>query len=273
MSKIARIFPRKTNATPDDDLAFIGEPGLFLPECDEVHVSVTFDYDLKEAKRVAGAWADRGYKVKIGGPALDDPGEDFIPGMYLKKGYVITSRGCPNRCWFCSVWKREGDIRELPITEGWNVLDSNILACSEKHIMAVFDMLDSQRRRPEFTGGLDPKLITLEIAKELKRIRPRRIYTAYDTPDDFVHLLKASDYLFAAGFTAASHILMCYVLIGYKGDSIQHAEMRLEGMRSIGLTPMAMLYRNGINEPSVIWKQFQRKWARPAIIHAPCGPA
>jgi hypothetical protein len=74
----------------------------------------------------------------------------------LKKGYVITSRGCPNRCWFCSVWRREGEvIRELPVTDGWNVLDDNLLVCSENHIRAVFAMLARQRRMPLFTGGLE----------------------------------------------------------------------------------------------------------------------
>ena len=60
-----------------------------------------------------------GVPVHMGGPAFNMPGGDFVPGMYLKKGYVITSRGCPNRCWFCSVPRREGGrLRELPITEG-----------------------------------------------------------------------------------------------------------------------------------------------------------
>ena len=49
--------------------------------------------------------------------------------MYMKPGYVITSRGCPNRCWFCAVPKREGyQLRELPVTDGWIVADDNLLA-------------------------------------------------------------------------------------------------------------------------------------------------
>jgi hypothetical protein len=32
--------------------------------------------------------------VKVGGPAFSAPGGDFIPGRYMKRGYVITSRGC-----------------------------------------------------------------------------------------------------------------------------------------------------------------------------------
>ena len=41
--KIARVFPSRTEATPDDPLAFVGWPDLFAPEVDEVHVSGTWD--------------------------------------------------------------------------------------------------------------------------------------------------------------------------------------------------------------------------------------
>ena len=34
--RIARVFPRRTSATPDSRLAFVGDPPLFLPEADEV---------------------------------------------------------------------------------------------------------------------------------------------------------------------------------------------------------------------------------------------
>jgi hypothetical protein len=68
--------------------------------------------------------------------------------MYLKHGYVITSRGCNNACWFCKVPTREGGLRELPITAGHNILDDNFLGCSEKHIRAVFEMLKTQPKKP-----------------------------------------------------------------------------------------------------------------------------
>jgi len=264
---IARVFPRRTKATPDDSLAFIGDPGLFRPDVDDVHVSVTFKFDLDEGERLQKSWEDHGYTTTIGGPALGDPGTDFVPGRYLKRGYVITSRGCPNKCWFCDVWKREGSIRELPITEGFNVLDSNLLACSEKHISAVFDMLTQQKDRPVFSGGLDPSRITQDIAHELRRIKTDRLYTAYDTPDDYEDIENAGRYLKKAGFTVASHKMLCYVLIGYPKDTILDAEFRLYATVDAGFTPMAMLYRESDEQPSVEWRQFQRMWVRPTIIH------
>ena len=93
--KIARVFPRLTRATPEDELCFFGPPPMLtLPEIDEVHVSCVFTYDREKAEELAYQWEVVGAPVKIGGPAYDDPAEgDFVPGRYLKKGYVITSRG------------------------------------------------------------------------------------------------------------------------------------------------------------------------------------
>jgi radical SAM superfamily enzyme YgiQ (UPF0313 family) len=62
---------------------------------------------MPEAERLEKEWRHVA-PVKIGGPATGQQGEQFTPGLYLEKGYVITSRGCPNRCWFCGVWQREG---------------------------------------------------------------------------------------------------------------------------------------------------------------------
>ena len=41
MARIIRVFPRRTAATPVDDLAYVGLP-FFWSEADEVHISVTF---------------------------------------------------------------------------------------------------------------------------------------------------------------------------------------------------------------------------------------
>ena len=51
---IARVFPSRTAQTPVDEYAFVGDPPLFLPpDITEVHVSVTFSWDLPEARRLS----------------------------------------------------------------------------------------------------------------------------------------------------------------------------------------------------------------------------
>ena len=265
--KIARVFPRITNATPLDDYTFFDVPGMFLPEIDEVHISVAFTYDLPKAEILAKHW-EQVAPVKIGGPALNEPGGEFEPGRYLKPGYVITSRGCPNKCWFCSVWRREGsEIRELEVKEGNNILDDNLLACSDQHIKEVVAMLKKQKYgRVMFTGGLEAAQLKDWHVEQLRKLHPKEIFFAYDTPDDYEPLIEAGKKLLDAGFTTTSHALRAYVLIGYPQDTFEKAEARLKETIKAGFFPMAMLYRDQKGEVSNEWVTFQGLWANPFIV-------
>lgn len=197
---------------------------------------------------------------------MGEPGGAFTPGMYLKSGYVITSRGCPNHCWFCSVPTREGNLRELPVTEGNNILDDNLLACSEQHIRTVFSMLKRQKiGRPEFTGGLEAARLRDWHVHCLACLKAKQVFFAYDTPDDWDPLVVAASKMQAAGFTPESKRVRAYVLIGFPGDTMDAAERRLKATLALGILPMAMLWRDRAGARDVEWMRFQRPWARAAI--------
>jgi len=270
--KIARVFPRKTKATPNDDLVFTNCPPMFPMEIDEVHISVAFTYDMGQADWLAMQWKSVGVPVKMGGPAFNERGGDFIPGMYLKLGYTITSRGCPNRCVYadgqkCMVPEREGyELRELPIKDGWNVLDDNLLACSDGHVKSVFEMLSRQEKHPEFTGGLEAKILKTWHAERLHEVKTKRMYFAYDTPDDYEPLVYAGRLLLKAGFKMSSHIMCCYVLIGYRGDTFDKALKRLTDTIKAGFVPYAMLFKDEKGTVDETWAKFQREWCRPQIV-------
>ena len=266
-SRVIRVFPRRTAATPDDALAFTSPPPKEVPEANEIHISTAFTYDIPKAETLAEAWAKTGLPVSIGGPAFNQPGGDFVPGLYLKHGYVITSRGCNRRCWFCSVPAREGGkLRELPITSGHNVLDDNLLACSEKHIRGVFTMLKQQTKRPVFTGGLEAALLQPWHVELLREVKAARMYFAYDTPDDYEPLVQAGRLLRDGGITKASHRATCYVLIGYPGDTMDAADTRIRAAWEAGFVPYAMLYRDDTGAVDADWSRFQRAWVRPEIV-------
>lgn len=282
MGTIARVFPRKTKATPDDAMAFFGLPNLLAYQCDisEVRVSVTFTYDIALAEQLAEFWTKaRIAPVTIGGPAYEKDQAlypiEFTPGLYIKPGYTFSSRGCPRRCFFCSVWKRWNTA--IPLTtihDGWNLLDDNLLACPRPHVERVFDMLRRQTRRVEFTGGLEAKALEEYHVDLLASLKPRpSMFWAYDPGDSFEEMERAARLMLAAGFTRASHRLRCYVLVGYPKDTIDLAAKRLEDMVRIGFTPMAMVWKPEKPaaekyRPGPEWRAFQRRWTRPAIIHS-----
>lgn len=274
-ARVIRVFPRRTNATPIDADVRVGcGPGLFDRLIDEVWISVAFTWDLPRAEFLAKEWRGVSRVVKIGGPATGEPSGDFVPGRFLKRGYTITSRGCPNRCWFCSVWKREGQtVRELPIEKGWNLLDDNLLACSDKHVERVFAMLRGQPATVRLTGGLDAKRLRAWHVEELVAVKPEQVFFAYDTPDDLEPLIEAGRMLHGTPLSTRrpgkplSARLRCFVLCGWKHDSLRAAENRMLETLAAGFVPMAMLYRDEQNvPPDNDWRRFQRRWARPALI-------
>lgn len=269
--RVIRVFPRRTKATPTDDMARVGcSPGLF-DEADEVHVSVTFTWDIPAAEKLARQW-ETVAPVKMGGPAMGTRGEEFTPGQFIREGYTITSRGCPNSCWFCSVPKREGrTVRELPIRDGLNVLDDNLLAASRSHIEAVFSMLKRVKESTpgsgiEFTGGLEAARLEWWHAQALRELRPRQMFFAYDTPDDLPPLRRAAEMMREAGHPFAGHRVRAYVLVGYKGDTPAAAETRIAETMALGIMPMAMPYRAKDGRVTDEWRSWARQRMRPAIM-------
>jgi hypothetical protein len=189
--------------------------------------------------------------------------------VLFRSGYTITSRGCPNHCWFCRAWKNEGNIRELPIRGGWNILDNNLLACSAAHQEAVFGMLARQPKRSRFTGGLEAARFTEHHAEWLVRLKPETAFFAYDTADDYDPLVNVSKILTNAGLIGKQHSMRCYVLTGYRGDTIEAAEKRLNDTMRLGFMPMSMLYDDGEHQENRReWKRFHRTWANTTIIGA-----
>lgn len=279
-TRILRVFPRRTKQTPDDELAVIGSPGLFRPEVDEVHVSVTFTWDLRRARELVGEWSAFYPVVRTGGPALGDPGDRFIPGRYLKLGNVITSRGCPNRCSGCLVPEREGPLRLLPITEGWRIQDNNLTACPRSHVEAVFEMLNRQRRGAEFVGGLKAERLDpwwYEMLRSLKRLR--FLFLAYDDTGfaDWIPVKFAIKSLQEAGFSRRQ--IRCYVLIGQDGDRPKWAENRLKKVMDAGALPFPMPFQppDAFRTYNGEWRPLIHEWSRPAIAMSKlldgCGKA
>jgi len=220
-SRILRVFIERTNYTPSGELVAIGEPGLFPPpDIDEIHVCCVFTWHLSEARRIVSTWSKRypDVPVKLGGPALDDPGGEFVPGRYVRPGISINSRGCPNSCPWCVVPKREGGLRLLNITPGHIVQDNNVLAFPRQHFRRLVDMLQSLAQPPLFFGGLEPERLTSWHVDQLKRLRLTKdsIWLAADTEFHLPALRRAVRML-----DLPRRTMRCYAMLGWNGESLQ----------------------------------------------------
>jgi len=269
---VVRVFPRRTKWTPYDDLVFIGEPPIIgRPEKSiPVYVSCTFTWDIPECERLYRSWSDYSDNVYIGGPAFGNTGDFFRPGVFIKKGVVFTSRGCPKDCPWCFAWKREGTIKELPITDGYIVQDNNLLACSFDHVKRVFEMLQSQKHAAVFMG-FDADFLTDNHVKLMENIRVDRMFLAYDNMGSTYNLEKAGELLSSYNRNQKR----CYVLCNYyDNDSPIKAEKRLLKMWELGFMPFSMYYRDdSMKAPTKTkdWQDLTRIFSRPAIMRGYCN--
>lgn len=266
---IARIFPRKTSFTPDDEHAYTDAPGLFTPRYKEAHISCVFSWDMDTAEYLAKQWEGHAEKVLIGGPAYNSPAVDFVPNRYLKKGVTITTRGCNNNCGYCFVPRREGKLKELTICEGNIIQDNNILQASDKHIEEVFKMLKKQPPAV-FSGGLDVFRITPKVVDLLRSIKISQMFLAYDKPGQREPLKKAIE-LLKPYFTPRQ--IRVYCLIGMESDTLEAARERLDYVISLGAAPFAQRmrilsrdFKTSLIKTDRPWNLLQREYSNATIL-------
>lgn len=261
-----RVFPRRiSDWTPNDELAFIGEPPLFpLPDL-PVEVSITFSWDRLRGKRLLEAWYARGCRdVRIGGPGWSPKHyeDDFVPGRFIKKGVTFTSRGCSKQCPWCLAWRNEGRLREINITSGYIIQDNNLLACSRPHVEKVFAMLAEQKEPANFAGGLDIDYLEPWHVEAFKRLRIAKcgLWVACDRDKDLARLDKAKDLL--SDFSIEKK--RCYVLVGFGGETQDQAQRRCEAVLAKGFLPFTQLYRGPRSGPGRgEWREFCYFWSHP----------
>ena len=195
----------------------------------------------------------------------------LTPGKYTKQGITITTRGCNFQCPYCLVGKIEGRFRELKKIEAGNIIqDNNILLASRNHLNKVFQMLRGQKQI-QFKGGLDKRLLENWHIEELKSLRIKELWFAFDNWSYKQRFGKISEKLIGAGFTRNQ--LRCYVLARFN-EPIQASEGRLRFVYGCGMLPFVQVYqaldsqKRMAGEKSREDNLFVRQWSRPAIIKA-----
>jgi radical SAM superfamily enzyme YgiQ (UPF0313 family) len=110
-------------------------------------------------------------------PEIDGQYPDY--SIYPECDYAVgyLTRGCPNRCAWCVVPKKEGNIRPYADWRGivrsgtkkLVLMDNNILA-ADYGINQLAELADTDYR-VDLNQGMDARLVTPEIADILARVK------------------------------------------------------------------------------------------------------
>ncbi len=139
--------------------------------CDKIYVSCVFTYN----KYLCDEWLNFSNAMVGGsGYSLVKQLPQEIYEMKPKINIGFTTRGCIRKCKFCIVPEKEGKIRaEGDIYDFWDgnskkivLLDNNILGLPEQ-FFKISSQLKKENLRVDFNQGLDFRLLTDDIAKEI----------------------------------------------------------------------------------------------------------
>lgn len=213
-------------------------------------ISVVFSWDLNLAYQRAVWYKSLGYNVRVGGPAVH--GTTMFDGIAEIGGHIpdvvskhnpeatFTTRGCPNKCAFCLVPKIEPEYVELddfPIRP--IICDNNILASTDYHFDMVMEKL-SDLENIDFNQGLDSRLLTINKATKLAKLKTDFIRLAFDSRSYEKQFLRGFYNAIESGIPKSK--IRVYVLINFR-ESPEDALYRLEKVRELGALPCPMRYQ------------------------------
>jgi hypothetical protein len=117
-----------------------------------------------------------GYSTVLLPDHIEHTCPDYSLYPRLTSAYGFLTRGCPNKCAWCIVPKKEGQIRAnadidefLDGNKSAILMDNNVLASD--HGIRQIEKIIRLRIKVDFNQGLDARLIDLPIAKLLSRVR------------------------------------------------------------------------------------------------------
>ena len=210
-------------------------------------------------------------------PEIDrlQPDYSIYPQIDDKTAYGFLTRGCPNRCKWCVVPKKEGkiapymDVDEIAVSGRTNLIlmDNNILASD--YGLAQVEKIIRRKYHVDFNQGLDARLVTDNIAKLLARVKwIKRIRFGCDTPQQIAECERATSLIDRYGYRG-EYFFYCILL-----DDFNESFSRVNYWRSKGrrFLPYAQPYRD-VNNPHQVIPQWQKDlagWADKKWILRTC---
>ena len=138
---------------------------------------------------------------------LLQPDYSIYPSIDSKTAYGFLTRGCPNKCKWCIVPKKEGNVRpymdveEIAIYGRTNLIlmDNNILASD--YGLQQIEKIIKLGLKVDFNQAMDARLVTPEVGKMLARVKwIKRIRFGCDTEQQIEHCENAIELIDGAGY-------------------------------------------------------------------------
>lgn len=205
------------------------------------------------------------------------PDYSIYPNVPKDTAYGFLTRGCPNRCKWCVVPRKEGAIRpymdvdEIAI-EGRRklvLMDNNILAAGD-YCMEQLEKIIERGYRVDFNQALDARLVTDEVAQLLARVKwldNNRIRFGCDTHGQIAECERAMALINKYGFTGQYFLYTmltddfkeCYERIVYWWHRTQETRTNHQGRY---VYPHAQPYRDPMNPNHHIpqWQKDMAGW-------------
>ena len=198
---------------------------------------------------------------------IDRMQPDYTLYTYIDRhtAYGFLTRGCPNKCKWCVVPKKEGNIRpymdvdDIAIDNRHNLvlMDNNILAAGD-YAMEQFEKIINSRYRVDFNQGLDARLVDNEAAKILAKMRwISSIRFGCDTPTQIVEVEKAISLIDQHSANPKHYFL--YTII--TKDMNESYERISHFRRNKRIRVQAQPYRE-LDNPKQVLPQWQKDMAR-----------
>lgn len=186
--------------------------------------------------------------------------------------YGFLTRGCPNKCNWCVVPTKEGNIQPYADIEEFLqgrkeavLMDNNVLA--HEHGLQQIEKIIKLGVKIDFNQGLDARIIAKDksIAELLSKVKwSRYLRMACDTKSQIPHIEQAVNNL--KGYGLKTYKLFFYVLVKNIPDALE----RIEYLKTIGgVHPFAQPYRDFVNnkQPTNEQKRFSRWVNHQAVFN------
>lgn len=175
------------------------------------------------------------------------PDYSIYPNLPENTAYGFLTRGCPNKCRWCVVPRKEGairpymDIDDIAIEGRTNIvlMDNNFLAAGS-YAHEQLDKIISKGYKVGFNQALDARLVNDAFAQKLAKVKwldKNRIRFGCDTQKQIKECERAMEMIVGYGFKGEFFLYTmlnddfweCYSRIHYWWDKLQDARERHAG--------------------------------------------